>query len=111
MPPFLCRRIRSGIAPKPGRTSAASASVAGLFDEIAGELVEAECATLAETTRGLLPGGLVALSAAERNLVFAIMRPVGPAHGDPIVAAAFVIVTLVAASGPSPFRPALPPRG
>lgn len=61
--------------------------------------------------RGLLPGGLVAMSAAERNLVFAIMRPVGPAHGDPIVAAPFVIVMLVAASGPRPFRPALPPRG
>jgi branched-chain amino acid transport system permease protein len=57
--------------------------------------------------QGLLLGGLYALFAAGLSLVFGIMRLVNLAHGDLIVAAAFVILIVVEASGLNPFLSAL----
>lgn len=57
--------------------------------------------------QGLLLGGLYALFAAGLSLVFGIMRLVNLAHGDMIVAAAFVILIVVEASGLNPFLSAL----
>lgn len=57
--------------------------------------------------QGILLGGLYALFAAGLSLVFGIMRLVNLAHGDLIVLAAFLILTLVSALGLSPFLAAL----
>lgn len=57
--------------------------------------------------QGVLLGGLYALFAAGLSLVFGIMRLVNLAHGDLIVLAAFVILTLVTALGLDPFVAAL----
>lgn len=57
--------------------------------------------------QGLLLGGLYALFAAGLSLVFGIMRLVNLAHGDLIVAAAFVILIVVEATGLNPFLSAL----
>jgi branched-chain amino acid transport system permease protein len=53
--------------------------------------------------QGVLLGGLYALFAAGLSLVFGIMRLVNLAHGDLIVLAAFVILTLVTTLGLDPF--------
>lgn len=53
--------------------------------------------------QGVLLGGLYALFAAGLSLVFGIMRLVNLAHGDLIVLAAFLILTLVSALGLNPF--------
>jgi branched-chain amino acid transport system permease protein len=53
--------------------------------------------------QGVLLGGLYALFAAGLALVFGTMRLVNLAHGDLIVFAAFLILTLVTALGLSPF--------
>jgi len=53
--------------------------------------------------QGVLLGGLYALFAAGLSLVFGIMRLVNLAHGDLIVLAAFVILTIAGALGLSPF--------
>lgn len=57
--------------------------------------------------QGLLLGGLYALFAAGLSLVFGIMRLVNLAHGDLIVAAAFLILLVVEFSGLNPFLSAL----
>lgn len=57
--------------------------------------------------QGLLLGGLYALFAAGLSLVFGIMRLVNLAHGDLIVAAAFLILLVVELSGLNPFLSAL----
>ncbi len=53
--------------------------------------------------QGVLLGGLYALFATGLSLVFGIMRVVNLAHGDFIVLAAFLGVTVVGVSGWSPF--------
>lgn len=53
--------------------------------------------------QGILLGGLYALFAAGLSLVFGIMRLVNLAHGDLIVLAAFMILTLVTTLGLAPF--------
>jgi len=53
--------------------------------------------------QGVMLGGLYALFAAGLSLVFGIMRLVNLAHGDFIVLAAFVILTLMHAFGIDPF--------
>jgi len=57
--------------------------------------------------QGVLLGGLYALFAAGLSLVFGIMRLVNLAHGDLIVLAAFLILTLVTKLGLNPFVAAL----
>lgn len=57
--------------------------------------------------QGVLLGGLYALFAAGLSLVFGIMRLVNLAHGDMIVAAAFLILLLVQGLGLNPFLAAL----
>lgn len=57
--------------------------------------------------QGILLGGLYALFAAGLSLVFGIMRLVNLAHGDLIVAAAFVILVVVETLGLNPFLAAL----
>lgn len=57
--------------------------------------------------QGVLLGGLYALFAAGLSLVFGIMRLVNLAHGDMIVGAAFLILTLVGTLGLNPFLAAL----
>jgi branched-chain amino acid transport system permease protein len=57
--------------------------------------------------QGILLGGLYALFAAGLSLVFGIMRLVNLAHGDLIVLAAFLILTIVSALGLNPFVGAL----
>jgi branched-chain amino acid transport system permease protein len=53
--------------------------------------------------QGVMLGGLYTLFAAGLSLVFGIMRLVNLAHGDFIVLAAFVILTLMQAFGIDPF--------
>ncbi len=53
--------------------------------------------------QGVLLGGLYALFAAGLSLVFGIMRLVNLGHGDLIVAAAFLILTIVNVLGLNPF--------
>ena len=53
--------------------------------------------------QGILLGGLYALFAAGLSLIFGIMRLVNLAHGDLIVLAAFVILTIAAWLGLDPF--------
>jgi len=57
--------------------------------------------------QGILLGGLYALFAAGLSLVFGIMRLVNLAHGDLIVFAAFLILSLVSQLGLHPFVAAL----
>ena len=57
--------------------------------------------------QGVLLGGLYALFAAGLSLVFGIMRLVNLAHGDLIVAAAFLILGLATGLGINPFLAAL----
>jgi len=57
--------------------------------------------------QGVLLGGLYALFAAGLALVFGIMRLVNLAHGDLIVLAAFLILTLATGLGLNPFVAAL----
>lgn len=57
--------------------------------------------------QGILLGGLYALFAAGLSLVFGIMRLVNLAHGDLIVAAAFLILVVVETFGLNPFLAAL----
>ncbi len=57
--------------------------------------------------QGILLGGLYALFAAGLSLIFGIMRLVNLAHGDLIVLAAFVILTIAAWLGLDPFAAAL----
>lgn len=54
-------------------------------------------------TQGMLLGGLYALFAAGLSLVFGIMRLVNLAHGDLIVLAAYLILTIAAMLGLHPF--------
>ncbi len=54
-------------------------------------------------TQGMLLGGLYALFAAGLSLVFGIMRLVNLAHGDLIVLAAYLILTIAALLGLHPF--------
>lgn len=54
-------------------------------------------------TQGILLGGLYALFAAGLSLVFGIMRLVNLAHGDLIVLAAYLILTIVTTLGLHPF--------
>jgi len=56
---------------------------------------------------GILLGGLYALFAAGLSLIFGIMRLVNLAHGDLIVLAAFVILTVAAWLGLDPFAATL----
>lgn len=53
--------------------------------------------------QGILLGSLYALFAAGLSLVFGIMRLVNLAHGDLIVAGAYLILLLVTMTGMSPF--------
>ncbi|AHD11894.1 branched-chain amino acid ABC transporter permease [Phaeobacter gallaeciensis] len=53
--------------------------------------------------QGVLLGGLYALFAAGLSLVFGVMRLVNLAHGDLIVLAAFVILSIATALNLSPF--------
>ncbi|PWW00254.1 amino acid/amide ABC transporter membrane protein 1 (HAAT family) [Hoeflea marina] len=53
--------------------------------------------------QGVLLGGLYALFAAGLSLVFGVMRLVNLAHGDFIVAAAYLILLMVTMTGMSPF--------
>jgi branched-chain amino acid transport system permease protein len=53
--------------------------------------------------QGILLGGLYALFAAGLSLVFGIMRLVNLAHGDLIILAAYLILTLVSVTGLHPF--------
>ena len=53
--------------------------------------------------QGILLGGLYALFAAGLSLVFGIMRRVNLAHGDVIVLAAYLILTISSALGLHPF--------
>ena len=57
--------------------------------------------------QGILLGGLYALFAAGLSLIFGIMRLVNLAHGDLIVLAAFVILTIAAWLGLDPFAATL----
>jgi branched-chain amino acid transport system permease protein len=57
--------------------------------------------------QGVLLGGLYALFAAGLSLVFGVMRLVNLAHGDLIVLAAFLILTLVTKLGLNAFVAAL----
>ena len=57
--------------------------------------------------QGVLLGGLYTLFAAGLSLVFGIMRLVNLAHGDLIVLAAYLVLTLVGALGLNPFLAAL----
>lgn len=57
--------------------------------------------------QGVLLGGLYALFAAGLSLVFGIMRLVNLAHGDLIVASAFLILIVVETMGLNPFLAAL----
>jgi branched-chain amino acid transport system permease protein len=57
--------------------------------------------------QGMLLGGLYALFAAGLSLVFGIMRLVNLAHGDLIVAAAYMILLLVSLTGLHPILAAL----
>jgi branched-chain amino acid transport system permease protein len=57
--------------------------------------------------QGVLLGGLYALFAAGLSLVFGIMRLVNLAHGDLIVAGAFLILLLVSLLGLHPFAAAV----
>lgn len=57
--------------------------------------------------QGVLLGGLYALFAAGLSLVFGIMRLVNLAHGDLIVAAAYLILVLVSLTGLHPILAAL----
>ena len=57
--------------------------------------------------QGILLGGLYALFAAGLSLVFGIMRLVNLAHGDMIIAAAYLILLLVSLTGLHPFLAAL----
>lgn len=57
--------------------------------------------------QGILLGGLYALFAAGLSLVFGIMRLVNLAHGDLIVAAAFLILIVVETLGLNPFLAAV----
>jgi branched-chain amino acid transport system permease protein len=53
--------------------------------------------------QGVLLGGLYALYAAGLSLIFGIMRLVNLAHGDLIVLAAFLILTIVTTLGADPW--------
>lgn len=53
--------------------------------------------------QGILLGGLYALFAAGLSLVFGIMRLVNLAHGDLIIMAAYLILTVVSITGLHPF--------
>ena len=53
--------------------------------------------------QGLVLGGLYALFAAGLSLVFGIMRLVNLAHGDLIILAAYLILTVVSLTGLHPF--------
>jgi branched-chain amino acid transport system permease protein len=57
--------------------------------------------------QGVLLGGLYALFAAGLSLIFGIMRLVNLAHGDLIVLAAFLILTIAAYLGLNPFAATL----
>jgi len=57
--------------------------------------------------QGVLLGGLYALFAAGLSLIFGVMRLVNLAHGDLIVLAAFLILSLITALGLNPFVAAL----
>jgi branched-chain amino acid transport system permease protein len=57
--------------------------------------------------QGILLGGLYALFAAGLSLVFGIMRLVNLAHGDLIVAGAYLILIAVSLTGLNPFAAAL----
>ena len=57
--------------------------------------------------QGILLGGLYSLFAAGLSLVFGIMRLVNLAHGDLIVASAFLILIVVQTLGLNPFLAAL----
>ena len=57
--------------------------------------------------QGILLGGLYALFAAGLSLVFGIMRLVNLAHGDLIVASAFLILIVVETLGLNPFLAAM----
>lgn len=57
--------------------------------------------------QGVLLGGLYALFAAGLSLVFGIMRLVNLAHGDMIIAAAYLILLLVSLTGLHPVLAAL----
>ncbi|MCM2293807.1 branched-chain amino acid ABC transporter permease [Allorhizobium sp. BGMRC 0089] len=57
--------------------------------------------------QGILLGGLYALFAAGLSIVFGIMRLVNLAHGDLIIFAAFVILTITSMFGLNPFVSAL----
>jgi branched-chain amino acid transport system permease protein len=57
--------------------------------------------------QGVLLGSLYALFAAGLSLIFGVMRLVNLAHGDLIVLAAFVILTLAERLGLDPFAAAL----
>lgn len=57
--------------------------------------------------QGILLGGLYALFAAGLSLVFGIMRLINLAHGDLIVLAAYLILTIVTVTGLNPFLAAL----
>jgi branched-chain amino acid transport system permease protein len=57
--------------------------------------------------QGLLLGGLYALFAAGLSLVFGIMRLVNLAHGDLIILAAYLILTVVTVTGLHPFAAVL----
>lgn len=52
--------------------------------------------------QGILVGGLYALFAAGLSLIFGVMRLVNIAHGDLIVAAAFLAWAVVQATGLNP---------
>lgn len=57
--------------------------------------------------QGILVGGLYALFATGLSLIFGVMRLVNIAHGDLIVFAAYLAMTLVQATGMHPFVAAL----
>ena len=63
--------------------------------------------SLDTVVQGVLLGGLYTLFAAGLSLVFGIMRLVNLAHGDLIVLAAYLVLTLVGALGLNPFLAAL----
>src|SRR5215469_6883094 len=52
--------------------------------------------------QGVLVGGLFALFATGLSLIFGIMRLVNIAHGDLIVAAAYLALTVIQLSGLNP---------
>ncbi|MDR3514186.1 MAG: branched-chain amino acid ABC transporter permease [Azospirillaceae bacterium] len=57
--------------------------------------------------QGILLGGLYALFAAGLSLIFGVMRLVNIAHGDLIVAAAYLALTIVQITGLHPFAAAI----